>query len=179
MCNPPEPRPGYWTLYRHRGSKYHKVIRQIIAAWQGEHPDVTGPTDLVAAGQLLAIDLFSKFKHKLEGNDGTAFWRALQYYMPRQEWTTVRIVSVACPTCNKFHLKKRHVPTRQGVECSHCGFKQFRTREPTFWQCSLPDGDPSPCGKSFCDDCRDDAMIQRSMSSGNPASSNSLINPMS
>ena len=68
-CNPPERKKGYWTLFRGRKSQYHYRIHCAITAWNHDHPDVKGPADLCAAGQLQARSLFEAVKRHLESDD--------------------------------------------------------------------------------------------------------------
>ena len=57
-CNPKTPQLGYWSLYRSKTSKDSQDIKKAIATWEQEHPDVRGPSDLVASDKL-AGDLFA------------------------------------------------------------------------------------------------------------------------
>ena len=181
-CNPPERRKGYWTLYRGRSSQYHYKIRRAIEAWNRDHPDVRGPADLCAAGQLQARSLFEAVKFHLESDDGVHFWQALQFYSKRTEWKTVRISTVRCDKCEKDglvgYLTRRHNTSgKTGVQCDVCKFRQHKMNEPTYWQCSFQDGSTSACGRIFCDDCRDDLLSDQRSVAGMAASSTSRAAP--
>ena len=126
-CNPKERKKGYWTLFRGRKSQYHYRIHCAITAWNHDHPDVKGPADLCAAGQLQAHILFEAVERHLESDDGVHYWQALSFYTKHTEWKTVRVSTVLRDECQLIglvgDLTRRHNTSGiTGVRCNSCTF---------------------------------------------------------
>ena len=91
----------------------------------------------------------------------------------RAEWKTVLISTVRCNQCEKdclvgYLTRRHHTSGKMRVQYNNCQFRQHETNEPKYWQCPLPNGSTSTCGRILCDDCRHDLLANNQRGRAKP-----------